>query len=75
MKECWEKLERKRGKATIVSIDAKAMYPWIKLPLVKQTMSVHTKNLSKHAMIKTDLCLRLIGFGMTSTLLNFQEKY
>ena len=26
-------------------------------------------------MIKIDLFLRLIGFGMSSTLLNFQHKY
>ena len=26
-------------------------------------------------MKKINLCLRLIGFGMSSTLLNFQDKY
>ena len=26
-------------------------------------------------MTKNNLCLRLIGFGMSSNLLNFQEKY
>ena len=34
-KKYWEKLEYKREKVTIVSINAVAMYPSIKSPLVK----------------------------------------
>ena len=34
-----------------------------------------TRNLPKHAMKKINLCLILIGFGMSSTLINFKEKY
>ena len=44
MNECWEKLERKIEKVTIVSINAVAMYPSIKLPLVKQSnLILHTE--------------------------------
>ena len=35
----------------------------------------YTKNLTKHAIIKIDFCLILIGFWMSSDLLNFQDKY
>ena len=44
VKESWEKLERKREKVTIVSIDAEAMYPSIKFPLVKKNISFYTRN-------------------------------
>ena len=67
VKECWEQLDWKIEKVTIVSIDGVAMYPSIKLLLVKNNNPFYTKNL--------DLCLRLIGFGMSSTHINFQEKY
>ena len=32
------------------------------------------KNLPKHAIKKIDLCLKLIGFGISSTILNFREN-
>ena len=51
------------------------MYPSIKFPLVKKNISFYTRKLTKQTTTKIDLCLRLIGFGMNSTLLNFQDKY
>ena len=51
------------------------MYPSIKFPVVKNLINFYTKNLPKHARTKTNLYLRLIGFGMSSTLLSFQDKY
>ena len=33
------------------------------------------KNLPKLELIKIKLCLKFIGFGMSSTLLIFQDKY
>ena len=73
--EYWKKLEWKLEKVTIVSIDAAAIYPSINFPLVEKAIQFYTKKLPKHAMTKINLCLRLIGFGMSSTLLNFQDKY
>ena len=75
VKEHWGKLEWKREKVTIVSIDAVAMFPSIKFPVAKKDIQFYTKNLPKLEMIKIKLCLKLIGFGMSSTLLNFQDKY
>ena len=45
VKEYWEKLECKIEKLTIVSIDAVAMYPLIKFPLVKKAIQFYTRNL------------------------------
>ena len=75
VKEYWEKLEWKREKLTIVSVDAVAIYPSINVPLVKKSIQFYTKNLPKYAMTKINLCLRLVRFGMSSTLLDFQDKY
>ena len=42
---------------------------------MEKEIKFYTKKRPKHAMKKINLCLRLIGFGMSSTLLNFQDKY
>ena len=52
-----------------------ATYPSIIFPFLKKSIHFYTRNLPEHAMRKINLCLRLIGFGMSSILLNFQEKY
>ena len=75
VKEYWEKLEWKIENVTIVSIDAVSMYPPIKFPWLEKAIQFYTKNLPEHDMTKINLCLRLIGFGMSSTLLSFQDKY
>ena len=51
------------------------MYPSIKLPIVKNEIYFYTKKLPKHSIIDIYLCLRVIGFGISSTLPNFQDKY
>ena len=60
---------------TIASIDAVAMYPSIKFPLVKKAISYFTRNLPKSQQSNVKLCLKLIAFGMSSTLLTFEDKY
>ena len=60
---------------TIASIYAVAMYPSIKLPLVKKEISYFTRNLPKSQQSNVKLCLELIAFGMSSTLLTFEDKY
>ena len=44
VKEYWEKLERKREKVTIVSIDTVYMYPLIKSPLWKKRFNFTQRN-------------------------------
>ena len=47
VKEEWEILNWKINEVTIASIDAVAMYPSIKFPLVKKAISYFTRNLPK----------------------------
>ena len=75
VKEEWEILNWKRNEVTISSMDAVAMYPSIKFPLVKKEISYFTINLSKIQQSTIKLCLKLIAFGMSYTLLKFEEKY
>ena len=51
------------------------MYPSIKFLLVKKAISYFTRNLPKSQQSTVKLCLKLIAFGMSSTLLKFEEKY
>ena len=60
---------------TIASIDAVAMYPSITFPLVKKSISYFTINLPKSQQSTVKLCLKLIAFWMSSTLLILEEKY
>ena len=75
VKEDWEILNWKRNEVTIASIDAVAMYPSIKFPLVKKAISYFPKNLPRSQQSTVKLCLKLIAFGMSYTLLTFEEKY
>ena len=75
VKEEWESLNWKINEVTIESIDAVAMHPSIKFPLVKKEISYFTRNLPKSQQSTLKLCLKLIVFGMSSTLLTFDEKY
>ena len=51
------------------------MYPLIKFPLVKKEISYFTRNLPKSQQSTVKLCLKLVAFGVSSTLLTFEEKY
>ena len=60
---------------TISSIDAVVMYPSIKFPIVKKAISYFTRNLPKIQKSNVKFCLKLIAFGVSSTLLTFEYKY
>ena len=51
------------------------MYPSIKFHLIKKSISYFKRNLPKNQQYSIDLCLKLIGFGMRSTLLISGERY
>ena len=57
------------------SIDAVSMYPLIKFHLAKKAISYFTRNIPKIQIYTVKLCLKLIAFGMSSTLLILEEKY
>ena len=75
VREKWESLNRKMNEVAISSIDAVEMYPSIKFLQVKKEISYFTKNLPKSHKYTVKLCLKLVAFGMSSTLLIFEEKY
>ena len=75
VKEEWEILNWKINEVTMASIYVVAMYPSIKFPLVKKAISYFTRNLPKIQKSNVKLCLKLIIFGMSSTLLTFEDKY
>ena len=68
-------LNWKINEVTISSIYAVTMYPSITFPLVKKSISYFTRNLPKSKTSTVKLCLKLIAFGMSSTVLTFEEKY
>ncbi len=51
------------------------MYPSIKYKLVEKAVNYFAKKLKSIDKKKIRLCLKLIQFGMNSTLMTFQEKY
>ena len=75
VKEEWYILNWKRNEVTIASIDAIAIYPSIKFPLVKKAISYFTGNLPKSQQSTIKLCPKLIAFWVSSTLLTFEDKY
>ena len=68
-------LNWKINEVTIASIDAVEMYPSITFTLAKKAISYFTRNLPKSKTSTVKLCLKLIAFGMSSTVLTFKEKY
>ena len=55
--------------------DAVNFYPSVKLKLVRKAIEYYARDLTEEDQIKIEHCLEMIKFGMTSTLLNFVDKY
>ena len=51
------------------------MYLSIKFPLVNTAISYFTRNLPNNQQYTITLCLKLVLFGTSSTLLTFRYKY
>ena len=75
LKEKLEGLNIKRRTHTIASLDIEAMYPSIKFSLVEKAVNHFAANLSSENKKTIKLCLQLIKFGMSNTLLIFLDKY
>ena len=61
--------------STPSSFDAVNFYPSVKLKLVRKAIEYYARDLTEEDQIKIEHCLEMIKFGMTSTLLNFVDKY
>ena len=60
---------------TISSFDVINMYPSIKFATIRKSVRVFTRKLTAATNKTINLCLELIHFGMSSTLIYFNGKY
>ena len=60
---------------TIETVDAINMYLSIKLATIKKAVIFFTMKLTSEVKKKINLCLDIIQFGMSSTLISFNGEY
>ena len=70
LKEKLEKLKIKIDEVTIASVGAINMYPSIKISTIKKTVRLFASNLTSATKKKMNLCLELVRFIMSSTLIS-----
>ena len=75
LKEKLEQLPFDFSNSTIVSVDAEAMYPSIKFQLIYDALIYYAEALPPETHRTINLCLDLIYFGMTNTLIAFKDEY
>ena len=75
IKETLEELGLRKEEVTIASVDAINMYPSIKLATIKKAVICFARKLTSEVKKTIDLCLDLIQFGMSSTLISFDGEY
>ena len=68
-KEVLEELKIKKDEVTIASVDAINMFLLIKLSTSKKVVIVFARKLTAATKKTINLCLELIRFGMSSTLI------
>ena len=75
LKDKLEKFNINAGNATIVSVDAEAMYPSIKFQLIYDAVQYYAEAMPPETNKAISLCLDLIFFGMSNTLISFQDGF
>ena len=75
LKETLKKLGLKKEEVTIASVDAINIYPSIKLETIKKAVIFFARKLTSEVKKTINLCLDLIQFGMSSTLISFDGEY
>ena len=75
LEEIIKELEVKRDKIKIASVDATNMYPSVKLSTIKKSVRFFTRKLTAATKKTINLCLELIRFRMSSTLISFDGEY
>ena len=71
LKERLQEIGLKREEVTISSVDAINMYPSIKPATIREAVRYFARKLTKETKKTINLCLELIHFGMSSTLISF----
>ena len=75
LKERLEELGLKREEVTIASVDAINMYPLIKLATIRKAVRYFARKITRETKTKINLCLDVIQFGISSTLMYSDGKY
>ena len=75
LKETLGEMGLKKEEVTIASVDTINMYPLIKLATIKKAVRFFARKLTSETKKKINLCLDLIQFGMSSTLISFDGEY
>ena len=70
-----EKLDIKSEKATTPSIGMVIMYPPIKISFIKKAVTYFSQKSTRDQKQRTHQCLKLIEFGIGSTLLTLKDEY
>ena len=60
---------------TISSVDAINMYPSIKIATIRKVVILFARKLTAARKKTINLCLELIWFGISSTLISFNGEY
>ena len=64
-----------REEVTITSVAVINMYPFIKLATIKKAVRFFARTITTATKKTINLCLELIRFGMSSTLICFDGEY
>ena len=75
LKEGLEEKKLVREEVTISSVEAINMYPSIKIATIKKAVRFFARTLTTATKKTINLCLELINFGMSSTLIFFDGEY
>ena len=75
LKERLEEMKIKRDEVTIASFDAISMYPCMKLATIRKAVRFFARKLTVETNKTINLCLKLIHFVMSSTLIPFYGNY
>ena len=75
LKEILEELKVQIYKVTITPVDAINIYPSLKLTTIRKAVRYFARKLTADTKKTINLCLELINFGMSSTLISFDGEY
>ena len=74
LEETLKELGLKREEVTISSVDAINMYPLIRLVMIRKAVRYFARKLTRETKKTINLCLDPIHFGMSSTLISFDDE-
>ena len=75
LKEILEELNIKRDEVKIALVDTINMYLSIKIATIRKAVRFFARKLTVATKKTINLCLELIHFGMSSTLISFDGEY